>query len=123
MKTIELSKAIEGLAAITEMNGKIAEAEKKAAAATQKATEAAQVAEKIKAEGLNEPVDSIGNAKALSVDFSELPTVCGSSMVIKAGKAPDVTPDFIGQVYIDTKAKKVYQAAGVENAGDFKALN
>lgn len=116
MGKITLSKAIEGLAAIAEINGKVAAAEKKA-------EEAVRTAETLKADSSNGPVDSIGKAKALSIDYAELPTVCGNSMVMKADKAPDVAPDFIGQVYIDTKAKKVYQAAGVDNAGDFKALN
>lgn len=116
MKTIELSKAIQNLNAFTEVNKKVAEVEKKV-------TTAIQTAEQAKADSAGVPVDSIGHAKALSVDLAEQPTVCGSPSVVRGTKVPDVAPDFIGQVYIDTAAKKVYQAVGVDNSGDFKALN
>ena len=116
MKTIELSKAIQNLNAFTEVNKKVAEVEKKV-------TTAIQAAEQAKADALDIPVDSMGHAKALSVDLAELPKVCGSPSVMRGTKVPDTAPDFIGQVYIDTAAKKVYQAVGVDNAGDFKVLN
>lgn len=36
---------------------------------------------------------------------------------------PSVTPEFIGQTYIDTINKKVYEAIGTTDSGDFELMN
>lgn len=68
-------------------------------------------------------VDNLGDVHAKSIDSDELPRVCGFEMFLKGTGAPSVTPDFIGQIYIDTTAQKVYMATGVVNASSFKVLN
>jgi len=37
--------------------------------------------------------------------------------------APAVTPQFVGQWYLDTTGAKWYRATGTTNSSDFKALN
>ena len=123
MKTIELSKVFPDVSDLIQMGEKVSEAEKKMQEVVQQAEESLQTMEQVKSELAGVPVDSIGHAKVLSADLSELPTVCGYPLIVKASKAPDTTPGFIGQFYIDTVAKKVYQAVGVSNAGDYKVLN
>lgn len=44
------------------------------------------------------------------------PTVTGTA-------APTVTPEFIGQVYIDTTNKLVYVGIGTGDSGDFELMN
>lgn len=67
--------------------------------------------------------DKLGNATALSLDIQELPKICGCELIFINNVAPDRSPDFIGQIYIDTSASKVYVATNVNNSGDYKVLN
>lgn len=66
---------------------------------------------------------SAGYVKAMQVDMNERPTVCGYPMAVIGKGAPDFTPDFIGQMYIDSEGGKIYVSVNVENAGGFKVLN
>ena len=43
-----------------------------------------------------------------------------TNLILSGEGAPAMTPDFIGQSYIDTTGKVVYTATGVTNAGDWK---
>lgn len=43
-----------------------------------------------------------------------------TNMVLSGGGAPTMTPDFVGQRYIDITGKVAYTAFGVTNAGDWK---
>lgn len=66
---------------------------------------------------------SAGYVKAMQVDMNERPTLCGYPMTIIGKGAPDFTPDFVGQMYIDSEGAKVYVSVNTENAGGFKVLN
>ena len=44
----------------------------------------------------------------------------GSLMILTGTAAPSITPDFIGQTFIDTAAGKTYAAKGITNSGDWK---
>lgn len=46
----------------------------------------------------------------------------GYSDVLTGTAAPTVTPNFIGQTYIDTKNKNVYKAVGTSSAADWKNI-
>lgn len=81
-------------------------------------------------EGLREDVDALtanrdnlGDVHAKSIDLDELPKICHYEAIIKATTAPNVAPDFIGQMWIDTAAGKVYMATATTNASSFKVLN
>ena len=67
--------------------------------------------------------DKLGNATALSLDIQELPKICGCELIFISNVAPNRSPDFIGQIYIDTSASKVYVATNVNNSGGYKVLN
>ncbi len=67
--------------------------------------------------------DKLGNATALSLDIQELPKICGCELIFISNVAPNRLPDFVGQIYIDTSASKVYVATNVNNSGDYKVLN
>jgi len=67
--------------------------------------------------------ENLGDVRAKSVDMDELPKVCGYPMYIIGTAAPSVTPDFIGQIYIDKQNAKVYIATDIANASSFKVLN
>lgn len=67
--------------------------------------------------------DKLGNATALSLDIQELPKICGCELIFISNVAPNRSPDFVGQIYIDTSASKVYVATNVNNSGGYKVLN
>lgn len=67
--------------------------------------------------------DNLGDIHAKSIDIDDLPKVCGFPMYVISATAPNVSPDFIPQHWIDTVAKKVYVAVGVSSAADFVVLN
>ena len=68
-------------------------------------------------------LDKLGNATALSLDVYSLPKICGCELIFISNVAPNRSPDFVGQIYIDTSASKVYVATNVNNSGDYKVLN
>ena len=74
-------------------------------------------------EAIKENTDKLGNVEALSVNMMSLPKVCGYDYVIMAKEAPAQTPNFVGQIYIDTTNAKVYMAVNVTNASGFVVLN
>ena len=74
-------------------------------------------------EAIKENTDKLGNVEALSVNMMSLPKVCGYDYVIMANAAPAQTPNFVGQIYIDTTNAKVYMAVNVTNASGFVVLN
>ena len=68
-------------------------------------------------------LDKLGNATALSLDIYSLPKICGCELIFISNVAPNRSPDFIGQIYIDTSAGKVYVATNVNRSADYKVLN
>ena len=68
-------------------------------------------------------LDKLGNATALSLDVYSLPKICGCELIFISNIAPNRSPDFIGQIYIDTSAGKVYVATNVNSSADYKVLN
>ena len=68
-------------------------------------------------------LDKLGNATALSLDVYSLPKICGCELIFISNVAPNRSPDFIGQIYIDTSAGKVYVATNVNRSADYKVLN
>ena len=74
-------------------------------------------------ETLNKGKDNLGDVHAKSIDLDELPKVCGYPMFLFDTATPTVTPDFIGQFFIDTANGKVYMATAVTNSSSFKPLN
>lgn len=74
-------------------------------------------------EAIKENTDKLGNVEALSVNMMSLPKVCGYDYVIMAKEAPAQSPNFVGQIYIDTANGKVYMAVNVTNASGFVVLN
>ena len=74
-------------------------------------------------DALTENRDKLGDVHAKSIDLDELPKICHYEAIIKATTAPNVAPDFIGQMWIDTAAGKVYMATATTNASSFKVLN
>lgn len=74
-------------------------------------------------EALKAGIDELGDAHAKSLDLDELPKVCHYEMLVIRNYAPDVAPDFIGQIWVDTAAGKIYMATATTNASSFKALN
>ena len=68
-------------------------------------------------------LDKLGNATALSLDVYSLPKICGYELIFISNTAPSRSPNFIGQIYIDTSAGKVYMATNVNSSADYKVLN
>lgn len=68
-------------------------------------------------------LDKLGNATALSLNIYELPKICGNELIYISDTTPSRSPDFIGQIYIDTSAGKVYMAINVKSSADYKVLN
>ena len=68
-------------------------------------------------------LDKLGNATALSLNVYELPKICGNELIYISDTTPSRSPDFIGQIYIDTSAGKVYMAINVNSSADYKVLN
>ena len=68
-------------------------------------------------------LDNLGDVRLRSIDVDNLPKICGFDMFVISTKAPDVAPDFIPQIWVDTTAKKAYIAVGVSTSADFIALN
>ena len=46
-----------------------------------------------------------------------------NELIYISDSIPSKTPDFIGQIYIDTSAGKVYVATNVNSSADYKVLN
>ena len=75
-------------------------------------------------DGLKENLQQLGNAKAICIDFENLPMVCGQPLVVEGAGAPSVVPQFIGQRYHDTTNSKCYEAFDVTNStNNWKLLN
>lgn len=68
-------------------------------------------------------LDKLGNATALSLNVYELPKICGNELIYISDTTPSRSPDFIGQIYIDTSAGKVYMATNTNRSADYKVLN
>lgn len=65
----------------------------------------------------------LGYSVAMGLELKERPTLCGYPITVIGKGAPDFTPDFIGQMYIDSEGGKIYVSVNAENAGGFKVLN
>lgn len=68
-------------------------------------------------------LDNLGDVRLRSIDVDNLPKISGFDMFVISTKAPDVAPDFIPQIWVDTTAKKAWIAVGVSSSADFIALN
>lgn len=67
--------------------------------------------------------EEVGDVHCKSIDIDDLPKVCGYPLFIIETKAPDRTPDFIGQFWIDRTGGNIYMAKAVSNSASFVRLN
>lgn len=74
-------------------------------------------------ERLIESHDTLGHAKALSLDMMTLPNIIGVPWLVISTDVPSTTPVFVGQIYLDKTNKKVYFAFGVSSSSDWVVLN
>ncbi|UKK52152.1 hypothetical protein L6472_06110 [Prevotella sp. E13-17] len=77
-------------------------------------------------DGLKAQLSDLGETRADSIDFGNLPRFCGQPMVIEAAGAPasPILPTMVGQRYHDTTNKKVYEAFSVTGSiSDWVLLN
>lgn len=77
-------------------------------------------------DGLKAQLGNLGDTRADSIDFGNLPRFCGQPMVIEGAGAPasPIFPTMVGQRYHDTTNKKVYEAFSVTGAiSDWVLLN
>lgn len=74
-------------------------------------------------ERLIESHDTLGHAKALSLDMMSLPNVIGVPWFVIQDGVPTKAPVFVGQIYLDKTNKKVYFAFGVSSSSDWVVLN
>ena len=77
-------------------------------------------------DGLRAQLDNLGETKAISIDFEEIPKLCGQPWVIKGNGAPaaPVVPTMIGQEYLDVNNKKCYKAFSITNSvSDWVLMN
>ena len=77
-------------------------------------------------DGLIAQLDNLGETKATSIDFEEIPKLCGQPWVIKGNGAPaaPVVPTMIGQEYLDVNNKKCYKAFSITNSvSDWVLMN
>lgn len=74
-------------------------------------------------ERLIESHDTLGHAKALSLDMMSLPNVIGVPWFVIQDGVPTKAPVFVGQIYLDRTNKKVYFAFGVSSSSDWVVLN
>lgn len=75
-------------------------------------------------EGMQGQLDNLGTTKAVSIDFAEMPKVCGYPLVVEGDGAPAIVPRFIGQRYHDATNKKAYEAFTITNStADWVLLN
>ena len=63
-----------------------------------------------------------GNVHAQSLDIDALPTICKFPLFRIETKDPDVTPDFIGQFWINKTGGTVYIATHCNSAAGYKAI-
>lgn len=74
--------------------------------------------------GLAQNLRDLGVTKADTIDFANMPKVCGEPLVVKGEGAPAIVPMFVGQRYHDTTNSKVYEAMSVTNStSDWVLLN
>ena len=130
----ELAKAAAELA-----DTKASLAAEKAALAAEKAAEAAAAAANlvdpllVLAEhiaSIEENIDALQKTQAIfgqltgeAIDVKNIPLICGDPLIIIQNGAPNIAPDFIGQLLIDTACAKAYIAFGYTNVSNWKALN
>lgn len=74
-------------------------------------------------ERLVESHDTLGHAKALSLDIMTLPNIIGVPWLVISTDVPSTAPVFVGQIYLDRTNKKVYFAFGVSSSSDWVVLN
>lgn len=74
-------------------------------------------------ERLIESKDQLGEAKAISLDTEEWPTLTGLPVIRTGDGAPAVIPDFVGQKYADITNRKLYFAFGVSSVSDWVVMN
>lgn len=67
--------------------------------------------------------DTLGHAKALSLDMMSLPNIIGVPWLVISADVPSTAPVFVGQIYLDKTNKKVYFAFGVSSSSDWVVLN
>ena len=77
-------------------------------------------------DGLKAQLESLGETKAVSIDFEKMPKRYGVPMILEGDGAPTApnVPAFIGQKYIDVTNKKEYTAFSVTNSiSDWVLIN
>jgi hypothetical protein len=70
---------------------------------------------------LQQRLGILGTAKAVKIDFENIPSMCGYDFVLFGTDAPTAAPDFISQIFIDKTNKIGYLACGT-NAADWKRI-
>lgn len=81
----------------------------------------ARVFEELK--GFAASADSLGDARAHSFSADKMLMICGEDIILHGEGAPSRIPDFIGQEYCDTAARKSYKAFGNSAVSDWVPLN
>ena len=104
---------------VDDMNRYIAQSE-----TAEKVSAAALLEHTNNIEGLKKIISGIleGSIVVTRLVAEEL-AINGAASCIIAEKVPSVAPDFIGQKYIDKKAKIAYIAVGDKSVSDWKPIN
>ena len=63
-----------------------------------------------------------GHVHAQSLDVDAIPTICGFPLIKIRDADPNVTPDFIGQFWINKTGNTVYIATHCNSAAGYKAI-
>ena len=63
-----------------------------------------------------------GHVHAQSLDVDAIPTICGFPLIKIRDEDPNVTPDFIGQFWINKSGNTVYIATHCNSAAGYKAI-
>lgn len=73
-------------------------------------------------EGVLNILEEQGHVHAQTLDIDALPTICTFPLFRIEEKDPDVTPDFIGQFWINKTGNTVYIATHCNSAAGFKSI-
>lgn len=73
-------------------------------------------------ESLIENFEEQGDVHAQTLDIDALPTICGFPLIKIMYRTPDLTPDFIGQIWIDKTGNAAYIATHCNSAAGYKAI-
>ena len=69
---------------------------------------------------------NIGDIHVTSVNTDSVPMYCGQQMIVNGSGSPitnAVTPDFVGQIYIDTTNRNAYMCCDSSSVSYCKLIN